>query len=64
MARIITGGIVEAVGAVLVAAWAIEALPTWALWAGLAALAGGGFAIFEGLNGWCIVRAMGFKTPM
>ena len=39
----------------------VEAVP---LWAGLAALAGGGFMIFEGVNGWCVVRAMGFKTPI
>lgn len=24
----------------------------------------GGFAIFEARAGWCVVRAMGFKTPM
>lgn len=34
------------------------------LWAGIAALAGGAFMIFEGVNGWCAVRAMGFKTPI
>jgi hypothetical protein len=25
---------------------------------------GGAFMIFEGVNGWCAVRAMGFKTPI
>jgi hypothetical protein len=25
---------------------------------------GGGFAIFEARAGWCVMRAMGFKTPM
>jgi len=25
---------------------------------------GGAFMIFEGVNGWCVVRAMGFKTPI
>ena len=29
-----------------------------------AAIFGGGFAIFEARKGWCIVRAMGFKTPL
>lgn len=63
-ARIITGVVVDAIGAGLIAAWALEFLPAWALWAGLGSIAGGAFTIFEGLNGWCVVRAMGFKTPM
>ena len=25
---------------------------------------GGGFAIFEARKGWCIIRAMGIKTPL
>ncbi|MBB6429004.1 hypothetical protein [Algisphaera agarilytica] len=25
---------------------------------------GGGFMLFEGWAGWCVVRAMGFKTPI
>lgn len=31
---------------------------------GLAACCGGAFMLFEGLVGWCAVRAMGFKTPV
>ena len=30
----------------------------------LGAIGGGGFAIFESWAGWCIVRAMGFRTPV
>ena len=34
-------------------------------WYSAAAIAFGGcFAIFEARAGWCIVRAMGFKTPL
>jgi hypothetical protein len=52
-------------GAALLGAWACGLLPQpWAIWAGIAAILGGGFMIFEGVNGWCIVRAMGFKTPI
>lgn len=40
---------------VLGAAW------LWAVAAGLALM--GGFAVFEARAGWCVVRAMGFKTP-
>jgi hypothetical protein len=53
---LIAGGVVLAVG------WAVptgEALG-WA--ASLAAVAGGAFMIFEGMKGWCVVRALGFKT--
>ena len=34
-------------------------------WYGVGATAFGGlFAIWEARAGWCIVRAMGFKTPL
>jgi hypothetical protein len=52
------------VGAVLFAANRLGWLPGWALSTGIAAMLGGGFMIFEGVNGWCAVRAMGFKTPI
>lgn len=28
------------------------------------AVFGGAFAIFEARAGWCVVRAMGFRTPL
>ncbi len=36
----------------------------WPLGAGIGLLATGGFAIFEARAGWCVVRAMGFRTPV
>jgi len=27
-------------------------------------IAGGAFSIFEGWAGWCVIRAIGFKTPL
>jgi len=62
--RTTMGVITGLVGAGLLAArfaFDVAAVPTWA---GIAALAGGAFMIFEGVNGWCVVRAMGFKTPV
>ena len=53
-----------AVGIGLVVAAQAGSLAAWALWAGLGCLAGGAFSIFEGVKGWCVVRALGFKTPM
>ena len=34
----------------------------WVVPAG--AFLGGAFAIFEGRTGWCVVRALGFRTPI
>ena len=34
----------------------------WVIPAG--AFVGGAFAIFEGRTGWCVVRALGFRTPI
>lgn len=33
-------------------------------WLGLALLASGGFALFEALRGWCVLRACGIKTRL
>ncbi len=30
----------------------------------IAMILGGAFMIFEGRKGWCVVRAMGMKTPI
>ena len=58
-------GIVFVISAILLGlGWAMpseEVLP-WALTIGL--FGGGVFAIFEGWQGWCVIRAMGFNTPL
>ncbi|RZP11344.1 MAG: hypothetical protein EVA35_01335 [Candidatus Poseidoniales archaeon] len=30
----------------------------------LGIIGGGAFAIFEAWTGWCVVRALGFRTPL
>ena len=30
----------------------------------LGIIGGGAFSIFEGWTGWCVVRALGFRTPL
>tara|TARA_Y100001970_G_scaffold80228_1_gene101876 strand:- start:1344 stop:1577 length:234 start_codon:yes stop_codon:yes gene_type:complete len=53
------------VGLVLSAAlflWGAEWGLVWLIPGG--ALAGGAFAMFEGRTGWCVARAMGFRTPI
>ena len=34
----------------------------WMLYAGIGLIIAGAFGVFEGRAGWCVVRAMGFKT--
>ena len=42
-----------------------EILASTLWWYPVAAIAfGGAFAIFEARVGWCVIRAMGFKTPL
>ena len=62
--RLVYGVVFVVVGIVLIFLWA---RPTggWLPWTvSLLVLIGGAFAIFESRAGWCVVRAMGFKTPI
>ncbi|MGH7215130.1 MAG: hypothetical protein ACREIT_10245 [Tepidisphaeraceae bacterium] len=61
--RLAYGAGLVGVGVVLALAWA---WPTGSVWAWVIAgvcATGGAFAIFEARAGWCVIRAMGFKTP-
>jgi len=51
-------------GVVLGILTAVGFLPSLAWWGVLGSIAGGSFAIWEARAGWCVVRAMGFKTPV
>jgi len=53
--------LVAAILAVLIVARVFDHAWLWWIVAGLAL--GGGFMVFEARSGWCVVRAMGFKTP-
>ena len=55
-------GVLSSIG--LAAACLIISAPdlAWVVPAG--AFVGGAFAIFEGRTGWCVVRALGFRTPI
>lgn len=40
-------------------------LGVWWLWiVAVAAIGGGAFALYEAKKKWCVMRAMGVKTPM
>jgi hypothetical protein len=55
------GVVMLIVGVALMIFWA-HTYWSWAI--SIAIAVGGAFAIFEARAGWCIVRAMGWKTPL
>ena len=63
-ARLIYGIVVIAIGVTLVFLWAMRGggVLGWAISAACVVM--GAFSIFEARAGWCVVRAMGFRTPM
>jgi hypothetical protein len=62
--RLVYGLVLLAAAAVMLLWWAIPTGSAWAWVFTLLALAGGAFAVFEARAGWCVVRAMGWKTPV
>ena len=63
-ARLISGILVLVAGIALAVAWAWPA-GWWLAWlASLLTMGFGLFQIFEAWKGWCVIRALGFKTPM
>jgi len=59
------GAILEGAGLlILVLAWTGQLAGDWTWFVGGAALVGGLFLIFEALAGWCVLRAMGIRTPI
>ena len=63
--RLIYGLLMIAAG-LLVAALTLAAVLTgWWWWLAAVGLIGAGaFGVFEARAGWCVMRAMGFKTPV
>jgi hypothetical protein len=60
--RLIIGLVSLLAGVLMLGLWAWRA-GGWLAWAAsIAVLIYGAFATFEGWAGWCVVRAMGFKT--
>jgi hypothetical protein len=63
-ARLVIGIVMLFIGLVLLFAWALPTGSGIAWFVALSVAIGGGFAIFEARAGWCVVRAMGFRTPI
>jgi hypothetical protein len=62
-ARIIMGAFIESLG-IAAGIWWFMGGPAWLIWPTIGCVAGGWFAIMEGILGWCAMRAMGFRTPL
>ncbi len=62
--RATLGGVAIVVGAGLITAGLLRGEPVAFGVPGAICIAGGLFGLFEAFNGWCAVRAMGFKTPL
>lgn len=62
--RLMGGLATLGVAAVLAVLTLAGVLPqAWWWFVVIGAAIGGGFMVFEARSGWCVVRAMGFKTP-
>ncbi|HEY2587008.1 MAG TPA: hypothetical protein VGI81_14780 [Tepidisphaeraceae bacterium] len=64
LARLIYGVLMILLGLLLAAFWAWPDGQVWKWLIAAACLLGGAFALFEARAGWCVVRAMGIKTPL
>ena len=52
------------VGICVAAFWAHSSGSTLAWVISIGCLMAGAFGVFESLKGWCVMRAIGFKTPL
>lgn len=62
--RLVGGLVVAVTGCLGALAWALPTGDSVAAWACGACVAVGGFMIFEARASWCVVRALGLKTPL
>ena len=62
--RLVYGCIFLLGGLLLLILWAMPTQTLWAWTISLGLMIGGAFAIFEARTGWCVLRAIGFRTPL
>ena len=62
--RLIWGTLLLIGGAILLVLWPLRHGGAVAWIVSIAVMLGGAFAIFESRAGWCVVRAVGFRTPI
>ena len=65
LARLYTGIAAIVFGIALALLTYLSVIPAVLGWLAVAgSIFGGAFAIFEARKGWCVVRAVGIKTPL
>ena len=64
LVRLVYGIALLIAGVVLAIFWARPSGGAVAWTISVALALGGAFAVFEARAGWCVIRAMGFKTPI
>ena len=65
LVRLVAGLVTVLAGVVLLLLLLAGPLTGLAWWAvGVGAILGGLFQVYEGWAGWCVLRAMGFRTPL
>jgi hypothetical protein len=64
VARLVYGVVLLLGGVAMLFAWALRTGSALAWVVTALVLIGGAFAVFEARAGWCVVRAMGFKTRL
>ena len=63
--RLVAGLLTTLIGMTLASLLLAGVLAGMAWWiVTVAALAAGGFQTYEGWAGWCVLRAMGWRTPL
>ena len=60
-ARIVVGAMWDTIGAIIILTGVLRHQTDYIVGGAVVSL-GGLFMIFEGVKGWCVVRALGFKT--
>jgi len=64
VARLLYGILMLLAAVVAALVWAVPSESGWAWVVTVVLAVAGVFGIFEARAGWCVVRAMGFKTPI
>jgi len=62
--RFVNGILMLLGGLVAIFLWAIPAGGLWPSLVSILLIAAGAISLFEAGTGWCVLRAMGFKTPV
>jgi hypothetical protein len=64
LVRLIYGVVLLVIAFALLIVWALPGNSVWGWVVTVVCFLSGALAIYEARAGWCVMRAMGFKTPV